>query len=93
MFSIYLLQDLWQECNIIDYKNCVKLHLAFIVNWQEEENKVDKTESNKARRKLNKTCKKTTMEQDIAWDQSYKTSQHKCTWKRIIEKSLQKNMR
>jgi len=38
-----------------------------------------------------KTCKKTTMEQDIAWDQSYRTSQHKCTWKRIIEKSLQKN--
>ncbi len=39
---------------------------------------------------LSKTCKLTTMEQDIAWDQSYKTSQHKCTWKRIIEKSLQK---
>jgi len=61
-FSIYLLQDLWQECNMIDCKNCVKLHLAFIVNRQEEENKVDKTKSNKTRRKLNKTCKKIAME-------------------------------
>ncbi len=47
MFSIYLLQDLWQECNIIDYKNVSSCILHSL--WIGKRKKIELTKRNLTR--------------------------------------------